>query len=133
MQNHYGFKLGSGHEETTPTPDEHVIVEEVNDSEADKDIIQIKTGHNHNTRKSSRTYAHLNKEHIFNIQGKKIPNKQIYNNETHDPVLPHQDAIIDIHNHMMATEECFTQLSTKAAVQEFGQDAVAAILKEVTQ
>ena len=34
---------------------------------------------------------------------------------------------------MMATKACFAEFGTKAAVKEFGQDAIAAILKEVIQ
>ena len=70
---------------------------------------------------------------MFNIQGKQIPSTNIFTNEGFTSVPPHQNAQNNIHNHMMATKACFAQLGTKAAVKEYGQAAVAAILKKVKQ
>ena len=67
------------------------------------------------------------------MQGKRIPTTNTFTNEVFSPVSPYQDSQNNIHNHMMATKACFAQLGTKAGVKEYGQAAVAAILKEVKQ
>ena len=67
------------------------------------------------------------------MQGKQIPNEDTFTNNGFTLVPLHQNATNNIHNHMMATKVCFAQLGKKAAVKEYGQAAVAAILKEVKQ
>ena len=110
------------------TKREQIIVEDVIKEEL------TNAGHTHHTRNNSRTYTHLHKDLVFNMQGEQIlMNQDTFGNRRYTLVPPHQDATNNIHNHMMATKACFAQLGTQAAVKEFGQDTVAAILKEVTQ
>ena len=114
-------------EEHTATKRAQIIVEDVTEEELATEE-SIPARHNHNTRNNSRTYLHLHKDHVFNMQGKQIPNKDTFTNNGFTLVPPHQNTTNNIHNHMMATKAYFAQLSTKATVKEYGQAEVAAIL-----
>ena len=98
-------------EEHTATKRVQIIAEDVTEEELATEE-SIPARHNHNTRNESRTYSHLHKDHMFNMQGKQIPNTDTFTNDGFTPVPPHQNAQNNIHNHMMATKACFAQLGT---------------------
>jgi len=76
----------STNEENTTTEREQIIVEDVT---AEK---LTNAGHTHDTRNKSRTYTHLHTDHVFNMQGKQIPNQDTFDNTKYALVPPHQDA-----------------------------------------
>ena len=68
------------------------------------------------------------------MQGKNIQEKNVFNStEAFKPKAPQHNIINDTHNHMMATKACFALLGTKTGVREYGQEAVAEIIREVKQ
>ena len=85
--------------------------------------------HCYNKRSNKRDFSHL-----FNMQGKNIQEKHVFDNtEAFKPIALQQNIINDNHNHMMTTKACFAKLGTKAGVREFGQEAVAEIISEDKQ